>query len=54
MTIVKDYDEKSLYHMFLNITIIYIKSKFKIGCVEQVVDGNWSMDIFEQTNSTSE
>jgi hypothetical protein len=40
MTIVKDYGEKSLYHMFLNITIIYIESEFKIGCVKQVVDEN--------------
>jgi hypothetical protein len=51
--IVDKYDRRTLYHMFLKCYHNFHPMIESIECVNQIVDENCSMDLFQQIASTS-
>ncbi len=55
MNLVVEYDEQFLYNRLLKCHhYLHPMEKFEIGCVEQVVDEDFHLDIFEQIVNISE
>jgi hypothetical protein len=52
--IVNEYDRRTLYHMILKCYHhLHPMTKY-VGCVDQIIDEDYSLDIFQQISSTSE
>ncbi len=55
VNIAKEYDRRFLYHMLLKCHHhLHAITKSKGGNVDQIVDENWNLNIFEQIANTSE
>ncbi len=55
VNLVVEYDEQFLYNRLLKCHhYLHPMEKFEIGCVEQVVDEDFHLDIFEQIVNISE
>lgn len=49
VNLVEEYDEQFLYNMLLKCHhYLHPMEKIEVGCVEQVVDEDFHLDIFEQ------